>query len=81
MPFLHKLTTAGFSINAAKCLFCKPETKFRGHIIPDKTVRPDKERTEAILRYQAPKNQRQLRKFLGVCNFHQQFIVNYASYV
>jgi hypothetical protein len=28
-----------------------------------------------------PKNQKQLRKFLGVCNFHQQFIVNYASYI
>jgi hypothetical protein len=28
-----------------------------------------------------PKNQKQLRKFLGVCNFHQQFIINYASYV
>ena len=78
---LHKLTTAGFTINAAKCQFCKPEIKFLGHIISDKTVRPDKERNESILRYPAPKNQRQLRKFLGVCNFHQQFIVNYASYV
>ena len=78
---LHKLTTAGFTVNAAKCQFCKPEVKFLGHIISDKTVRPDKERIEAILRYPAPKNQRQLRKFLGVCNFHQQFIVNYASYV
>jgi len=57
MPFLYKLTTAGFSIKAVKCRFCKPETTFRGHIVPDKTVRPDKERIEAILRYQASKNQ------------------------
>jgi hypothetical protein len=77
---LHKLTTAGITIDAAKCQFCKPEIKFLGHIISDKTVRPDKERTEAILRYPGPKNQRQLRKFLRVCNFHQQFIVSYASY-
>ena len=78
---LHKLTTAGFTINAAKCQFCKPEIKFLGHVISDKTVRPDKERIESLLRYPTPKNQRQLRKFLGVCNFHQQFIVNYAFYV
>jgi hypothetical protein len=78
---LHKLTTAGFTINAAKCQFCKPEIKFLGHIISDKTVRPDNERIEALLRYPTPKNQRQLRKFLGVCNFHQQFIVNYAFFV
>jgi len=37
---LHKLTTAG----------CKPKIKFLGHIISDKTVRPNKERIEAILR-------------------------------
>lgn len=78
---LHKLTNAGFTINAAKCQFCQPEVKFLGHIISNETVRPDPERVEAILKYPAPKNQRQLRKFLGVCNFHQQFIVNYASYV
>jgi hypothetical protein len=78
---LQKLTAAGFTVNAAKCQFCRPEVKFLGHIISDKTVRPDNERIEAILRYPAPRNQRQLRKFLGVCNFHQQFIVNYAYYV
>jgi hypothetical protein len=33
------------------------------------------------MKYPAPKNQRRLRKFLGVCNFQQQFIVNDASYV
>lgn len=54
---LHKFTTAGFTVNAAKCQNCKPEIKFLGHIISDKTVRPDKERIEAILRYPAPKNQ------------------------
>jgi hypothetical protein len=29
---LHKLTTAGFTVNAAKCQFCKPEIKFLGHV-------------------------------------------------
>jgi xanthine dehydrogenase iron-sulfur cluster and FAD-binding subunit A len=68
---LHKLTTAGFTVNAAKCQFCKPEIKFLDYTISDKTVRPDKERIEAILRYPAQKNQRQLRRFRGMCNFHQ----------
>ena len=77
----RKLTEAGFTINAAKCQFCKPEIKFLGHIISDRTVRPDKDRIEAILSYPAPKNQRQLRRFLGICNFHKQFVVNYANYV
>ena len=74
----HNLTAGGFTINASKCNFCKPEIKFIGHIICDKTVKADPERIEAILRYPVPKNKKQMRKFLGVCNFHQPFILNYA---
>jgi len=78
---LDKLTSADFTVNAAKCQFCKPEVKFLGHIVSDEGVKADLERIEAILRYPVPKNQGQLRKFLGICNFHQQFILNYSSYV
>jgi hypothetical protein len=67
--------------NAAKCQFCKPEIKFLGHIISAEEVKADRERIEAILRYPVPKNQRQLRESFGICNFHQQFILNYSSYV
>lgn len=52
----HNLTAGGFTINASKCNFCKPEIKFLGHIICDKTVKADPERIEAILRYPVPKN-------------------------
>jgi len=56
------------------------EIKFLGHIVCDKTVKLGRERILTILRYPVP-NQNQLRKFLGVCNFHQTFNINYASYV
>jgi hypothetical protein len=42
---------------------------------------PDPQRIEAILNYLAPRNQKQLRRFVGVCGFHQQFIINCARYV
>jgi len=35
---LDKLTSAGFTVNAAKCQFCKPEIKFLGHIISNEGV-------------------------------------------
>ena len=71
---LDKYTSAGFTVNAAKCQFCKHEIKFLGHIISDKGVKADCERIETILRYPVPKNQRQLHKFLGIPDFHQHFI-------
>jgi hypothetical protein len=76
-----KLTSAAITVNAAKCQFCKPEIKFLGHVISDEGVEEDRERIDAILRYPVPKDQQQLRKFLGKCNFHQQFILNYFSYL
>jgi hypothetical protein len=55
---LGKLTIAGFTVNAAKCQFCKPEIKILRHIISEEGVKADRERTEAILRYPLPKKQR-----------------------
>jgi len=78
---LGKLTTAGFTIDIDKCDFCKQEIKFLGHVISDKQVKVDPERIAAILNYPLPCNHKQLRQFQGTCNYHRQFIINYADYV
>jgi hypothetical protein len=43
-------------------------------------VAPDPDRIAAVLAYPPPRNQKQLRQFLGTCNFHHRFIVRYAEY-
>jgi hypothetical protein len=78
---MHKLTQAGFTVNAAKCQFCQTEITFLGHRITQTGVSADPARVEAILNYPPPRNQKQLRQFLGTCNFHHRFIVNYADYI
>jgi hypothetical protein len=78
---LGKLTKAGFTINAAKCRFCREEVKFLGHRIDRTGVSADPDRVQAILHYPAPRNSKQLRQFLGTCNFHSRFILGYANYV
>jgi hypothetical protein len=77
---LNKLTSPEFIINARKCNFCKPEIKCLGHVVSRGKLMPDPQRIEAVLNYPAPRNQKQLRRFLGVCDFHQRFIINYARY-
>jgi hypothetical protein len=66
---LGKLTKAGFTINIDKCDFHKQEIKFLGHVESDKPVKADPERIAAILNYLVPRNKKQLRQFLGTCNF------------
>jgi hypothetical protein len=41
----------------------------------------DPERIAAILNYPVPRNQKQLRQFLGTCDYHHRFIINYSDYV
>jgi hypothetical protein len=43
-------------------------------------VSADPERVEAVLRHPVPRNCKQPRQFLGVCNFHGRFIVGFANY-
>jgi hypothetical protein len=78
---LNKLARAGFTLNAAKCRFCQTEIRFLGHRIDSMGVSADPDRVEAILNYPTPRNAKQLRQFLGTCNFHSRFILGYANYV
>jgi hypothetical protein len=70
---LGKLTRAGFTLNASKCKFCCNEIKFLGHRIDKLGVSADPDRIAAILSYPVPRNSKQLRQFLGTCNFHSRF--------
>jgi hypothetical protein len=78
---LDKLTSAGFTINLGKCKFYQTQVKFLGHVIDQNGVSPDPDRIAAVLSYPAPHNQKKLRKFLGTCNYHHRFIVQYAESV
>jgi hypothetical protein len=78
---LERLTNAGFTINAKKCTFCQAEITFLGYTISPLGVHSDPRRVSAILSYPPPRNQKQLRQFLGTCNYHHRFIINYAMYV
>jgi hypothetical protein len=78
---INKLTSAGSTPNAQKCSFYKLEIKFLGHLVSREKLMPDPQQIEAILNYLVPRNQKQHRRFLGVCGFHQRSIINYANYV
>jgi hypothetical protein len=78
---IGRLTKAGFTLNAAKCHFRLEEVQFLGRRIDKNGVSADPDRIEATVHYQAPRNCKQLRQFLGTCNFHSRFIVGYTNYV
>jgi hypothetical protein len=78
---ISKLTGAGFTLNAAECHFRREEVKFLGYCIDKAGLSADADCGEAIQNYPAPRNAKQLRQFLGICNFHSHFIVSCANYI
>jgi len=76
---LSRIQTAGLRINPEKCSLLKKEVKFLGHIITSEGIRTDHSKVEAIDKFERPKCIKNLRSFLGLCNYYRRFINKYAE--
>ncbi len=70
---------SGFKLSGKKCQFSTRSVKFLGHIIDKSGVRPLPEKLEIIRNWKAPKNEADLRQFLGVCTFWRRFVKDFAK--
>ena len=65
---LERLQSAGVTLNPEKCEFSRRCLKFLGHIIDQNGIRPDPDKTAAIMQMKAPETTTELRRFLGMAN-------------
>ena len=72
-----KTTEAGLKINPEKCQLLKREVKYLGHIIDKNGIRTDPSKIKAIKTF--TKCVKNLRSFLGICNYYRRFIEGYAQ--
>lgn len=75
----ERIREAGFSLQPEKCQFFKKELIYLGHIISDKGVKHNPEKIEAVKKYSAPRNHKELRQFLGLVGYYRRFIQNFSS--
>ena len=50
-----------------------------GHVISQHEVNVDGEKVRALVERKAPKNVKQVQKFLGLCNYYRRFVKDFAK--
>jgi hypothetical protein len=76
---LRLLHEANFRVNLAKSKLGRTEISYLGFILDGVTYRVDQSRLQPLRDMVAPKSLRQLRSFLGLANYHRDFIPNLAD--
>ena len=67
--------------NLKKCIFAAPEIPVLGCFVGKDGVRPDPNKVKAIDAWPVPRNQKDLRQWLGRANYLHKYTQNYAKIV
>ena len=76
---LHRLYSAGLSLNLKKCKFFQESVDYLGHVIRPGKLAVAEKNTKALQTARPPTTQSELRSFLGLCNVYRRFISGFAK--
>ena len=76
--FLSKLATHNLYLKPEKCRFHQKEVEYLGVIIGQGEVKMDPIKVEGIAQWPTPTSVKEVRSFLGFCNFYRTFIHHFS---
>jgi cleavage and polyadenylation specificity factor subunit 1 len=77
---LQRLRDANLRVNLKKSFFICKELKYLGFIFSKEGIRSDPKKIEAIQSIIEPRNRKELRSFLGMCNYLRTHIPRYSHH-
>jgi reverse transcriptase-like protein len=76
---LQKIKDHDLFLKAKKCSFHKKQVEYLGVIISQGKVEMDPVKVEGIAKWPIPTTVKDVRSFLGFCNFYRSFIANFSA--
>ena len=70
IPFMERCRDNGIKLNRAKLQLRRSEVTFMGHRITKDGLQSDPEKVKAIAKMAAPTNVEELRRYIGMVNYH-----------
>jgi hypothetical protein len=74
-----RLASHDLRVNLKKCVFGSGETSYLGFRLTKEGIFPGSDKLKAVKEAQPPENVKQICQFLGLCNFFQGHIQNFAQ--
>lgn len=78
---LTRLNSANLVVNLKKCEFVCAQVQYLGYVVGLGKVRPPDSKVDALKDFPAPRNKRELRRFLGCIGYYRRFLKNFATVV
>ena len=76
---MEKLEKAGYRLHPNKCEFVKQEAEWIGKKRDQNGIRPLQDKVEAITKIETPKNEKELKSFLGAIQYLAKYIENLSA--
>ena len=75
----QRLREANLKLKPSKCHFARNSVNFLGFVVSSDGVSPDPDKIEAVRSFPVPKCVKDVRSFLGLCNYYRRFVEGFAK--
>ena len=76
---LHVISKNGLCLNTEKIFFAQPQVEFLGHKVGIEGIDVQEKKVQVIRDFPLPNTRKELKRFLGMCNFYHKFVPNIAE--
>lgn len=76
---MQRIKEANLRIAKDKGKWFQTRLDFLGHVIDEHGVSPDERKLKAVSEFPRPKTIKELRGYLGLCNFYRKFVIMYSE--
>ena len=70
----ERFREAGVKLKPSKCLFCRSQVQFLGHVISSAGISTDPSKTILVADWPTPTSGKDVQKFLGLASYYRRFV-------